>query len=391
MVNIEGLIEKVASFSSEDNSLVRLPFTDASKRANKYIGDIMDCLGLTVYRDKYGTILGHLDGELNESIVIGSHYDTVVNAGKYDGVAGILVGLFVAYYFIENNIKPRYSLDIIALNDEEGVRFTNGFLSSRAVCNILEEDDFVDKLSNVTLTTLLQSEMYGNDTITLKDRLANAVQYLEVHIEQGNILESNRNTIGIVDSIVGIKRAFIKIRGQSNHAGTTPMKGRDDSLVGACKIIASIPEITQKYENAVCTVGYVSNSPNVVNVISNYTEFSIDIRSNDAMAIEQIYKDIRAYAESLKLEVIIDISTNEKPVMMDKDIMNKLMSISNDLGYPTQLISSGAGHDAQIFAKKMKTAMIFIPSKGGVSHTPNEFSETSDIKSAAQIVIQYVK
>ena len=169
------------------------------------------------------------------------------------------------------------------------------------------------------------------------------------------------------------------------------MKGRDDSLVGACKIIASIPEITQKYENAVCTVGYVSNSPNVVNVISNYTEFSIDIRSNDAMAIEQIYKDIRAYAESLKLEVIIDISTNEKPVMMDKDIMNKLMSISNDLGYPTQLISSGAGHDAQIFAKKMKTAMIFIPSKGGVSHTPNEFSETSDIKSAAQIVIQYVK
>lgn len=234
----------------------------------KSIIDTMKSLGLEIYSDKYGTIQGHLTGKSEESMIIASHYDSVVNGGKYDGMAGIAVELAVVDYFVSNYITPKYSIDVLALNDEEGVRFNQSFLSSKVVTETVKEADIFDKETKKPLIDLIALNLYGSDKISLTATLKNAKRYMEVHIEQGMILENNNLDIGLVENIVGIKRYFITVKGSSGHAGTTPMEYRSDALVTATKLIADLQSIPNKYKDSVFTIGYMNVSPNAINVMS---------------------------------------------------------------------------------------------------------------------------
>ena len=395
---VNKFIDELSRYSSGSEGVTRLPFTQESSEAFNYIKKTMTDLGLSVFTDKYGTVQGHLDGEIDKSIIIASHYDSVKSGGKYDGVLGIAVGLAVADYFLTNKIKPKFGINILALNDEEGVRFNKGFLSSKAITDTLNINDIRDKESGETLEKLLKYNLYGNDEITLSTTLSDAIKFIEVHIEQGFQLEGLLKDIGIVDNIVGIKRFHVTVCGFSGHAGTTPMEYRSDALVAACKIITDLQNVPQAYEDLVLTVGYMSVSPNAINVIPGSVHFSIDVRSANQKDLDEAEKWIK--------HICLNNSATNFPsnnsVMFERNVDLGVTSLSKKLGNALEEVvkeftpdylhmNSGAGHDSQIFAPFMETAMLFVPSHLGISHNPKEYTEEKYINKVTGVLCEFFK
>ncbi len=395
--NMEEFLENLGKWSEEGPGVTRLPFTEASRGAWEYICQTMEELGLTVKTDAYGTILGHLEGERPESVVMGSHYDSVVQGGSYDGAVGIAVGLGVAAYFTKQGKKPPVSLDILAANDEEGVTFANGFLSSKCVCGLLNEDDFQNPNTGKTLKQCLEEGWYegsgrGKDDIRLATGLSHGAWYIEPHIEQGGILWENETTIGIVSHIVGITRLYVTVPGISNHAGTTPMSSRQDALVISSRIISRIPELALKYKGAVATVGQIECSPNVINVIASRVSFTVDIRSASDEDRRRLAKDIRELSLlecGGKAEIAQGLDVAAVP--MNPEMTARMEGICREKNISYQIMPSGAGHDAQIFAGFLDTAMLFVPSRDGISHSPEEYTRAGDIELAAEILVSYLE
>lgn len=392
-MNLENFIQYIAKFSDQSyEGVTRLPFTKESQQAFLSIMDTMKSLGLEVYSDKYGTIQGHFTGKSEESIIIASHYDSVVNGGKYDGMVGVAVGLAVVDYFVSNHIVPKYSIDVLALNDEEGVRFNKGFLSSKVVTETLQEVDVFDKETKTPLIDLVALNLYGSDTISLTTTLKNAKRYIEVHIEQGMILENNNLDIGLVENIVGINRYFITVKGSSGHAGTTPMEYRSDALVSATKLITDLQAIPKKYKDCVFTVGYMNVSPNAINVIPDTVVFSIDTRSPNIEDLKQIEKDIKQICnQNSNHSISIQRTTNIKPISLLNEQTTELKKSIENCSISYMPINSGAGHDSQIFSEFMPTSMLFVPSHLGYSHRPDEYTDIKYIEKSVEILCDFLK
>lgn len=377
-MNITTFIEKMSNFSASSEGVTRLPFTSASQQAFEYIKTVMESIGLKVYADKYGTLQGHLQCRSNKSIILASHYDSVPCGGKYDGVGGIATALAVADYFISHSLIPKFSIDILALNDEEGVRFNQGFLSSKAIVEDLDISNIYDKDTRESLENLLALQYYGTDTITLSTTLKDAFGYIETHIEQGDVLERNLASIGLVNGIVGIKRYYVTILGTSGHAGTIPMDHRADALVRACKIINDLNELVSHYDNAVLTVGSLTVSPNVINVIPNKVVFSIDLRTSNQSDLEKLDRELYRICNYEEFpQSRLSKNTDIYPISLQNAQTKELEFIleSNNMRYMS--IQSGAGHDAQIFAPYLLASMLFVPSHLGLSHCPQEFTKSS--------------
>ncbi|QHI73106.1 M20 family metallo-hydrolase [Aminipila terrae] len=397
---IGKLIEDISQFGRETSGgVTRLPFSKESYAAQKYLVDYMNNLGLNGQVDSYGTVWGHLEGKVKESIIISSHYDTVPNGGKYDGIVGIIVGLEVARYYVERNEKPYYSIDILAMNDEEGVRFSQGFLSSHGVCG-LETDQLLEETRDIntgeTLKNIITNGIHGDAGVISKERqLANVKRTIEVHVEQGTVLESADCPIGLVHSIVGLNYYYFTIKGEANHAGGTSMNSRKDALVTACKIISQIPEIAMKYPEAVATVGKLDVLPNAANVIPGEVNFSVDMRTC-------IDKDLKALGEDVERLVKIEVEKNpgityevtygtiDNPAHMNEKMLKDLEAIVIEQGLKYLKLSSKAGHDSQILSDYFKSAMLFVPSKNGVSHSPLEYTDTKYIENAVKVLVKYV-
>lgn len=389
-------IEELSKCSAAGSGVTRAPFTEESRQGWEYICQTMEDIGLAVKTDVYGTVLGHLDGQQKERVMIGSHYDTVVQGGKYDGVAGIAIGLAVAAYFVENGIKPAYSLDILATNDEEGGTFTNGFLSSKYMCGMLQEEECKNAMSGKTLKEFLAEKWYikdgrGNDDLRLATTGRDVVRYIEPHIEQGGILWDHQEQIGIVKHIVGITRLYVTVNGISNHAGTTLMDNRKDAMVAASRIICSIPELVSPYQGAVATVGQISCIPNSSNVIPGEVKFSVDIRSANNHDMEMLANDIRDLVarESIVGFEIVQ-GEPELAIPMNPELVKQMEDICKKQGVTHRVMNSGAGHDAQLFATKLDTVMLFVPSKDGISHSPEEFTRIEDMEQAVKILVDFL-
>ncbi|HBG13070.1 MAG TPA: Zn-dependent hydrolase [Clostridium sp.] len=389
-------IEELSKFSAEGPGVTRVPFTKESRQGWEYICQTMEDIGLIVKTDAYGTVLGHLDGQKKESVIIGSHYDSVVQGGKYDGVAGIAIGLAVAAYFVRNGINPVYSLDILATNDEEGGTFTNGFLSSKYMCGMLQEEECKSAMTGKTLKEFLAEQWYtksgkGTDDLRLETALKDVVQYIEPHIEQGGILWDSQEQIGIVKHIVGITRLYVTVSGVSNHTGTTSMDKRKDAMVAASQMICSIPNLVRPYQGAVATVGQISCNPNSSNVIPGQVKFSVDIRSANNDDMENLAKDIREMVmrESIHGFDIVQWEP-ELAIPMNNELVKRMEKICKKQGISYRIMNSGAGHDAQLFARKLDTVMLFVPSENGISHNPEEFTRTEDMEQAVKILVSYL-
>lgn len=393
---IEQHIELLSHFTATPGvGVTRLTYSKEDLFARNYIKDRMQEYGLTVSEDGFGNIFGRLEGTIPDapSVIVGSHFDSVPSGGAYDGTAGVVIGLEVAALFQENNCKPAYPLEIIALVEEEGSRYGGGLMGSRGMMGLLTAEEFkglADKDGVLAEEAMIS---IGLDPSKEKLRDPKTIKaFLELHIEQGPILEEKTIPIGIVEAIVGLTQLEVTIQGRAGHAGTTPMNRRSDALVAAAQIIATLPQLALEEGNGtVITTGQLHVFPNGSNVIPDKVVFSVDIRSGKEQHMQNAVRKVEELIASKEANGIL--TSNEQllyisPKEMDEQIQSIFKETSDKLNIPYCSINSGAGHDAMVFSDFTACGMVFIPSKDGLSHCPEEWSDASHLVNGADILFQ---
>ena len=392
---MQDRIEALGRFSSSDGpGVTRLPFTDEYREAVLYLKKEMSDIGLKVKEDASGAVIGRLEGARKQAVVIGSHLDTVENGGRFDGQAGIVCGLAAIELLMQDKaVPPPYSVEIIATNDEEGVRFSSGFFSSKAMTGDWTMKEFYRQTDRNGISLYDAMLQYGLDperVLHCKRPKEEVLCFIEPHIEQGRVLEEHKKEIGIVSGIVGIHRMMVTISGRPDHAGTTPMHMRRDAVNASAKVISMLEDIANHYEDMVITCGFISASPNVINTIAGEAHFSIDMRSLKEEDLKQAFSDImevlRLVAEKTKTGYAVGDTLYQKPLLMDKTLSSYLEELCCSNGYSWERIKSGAGHDSLVIGRRWPAAMIFLPSAGGRSHCPEEFTDYESLAKAAVLL-----
>lgn len=396
---IEAHIENLRQFTATPGEgVTRLTYSVEDLKARNYIKEQMTAYGLTVSEDGFGNIFGKLNGMLEDapSVLIGSHFDSVPNGGAYDGTAGVVVALEVAAMFQAQNLTPTYPLEVVAMIEEEGGRFQGGLMGSRAMLGVLSAEDFAAQTDVAGITTIEAMEAIGLNPLNAKPRPVETIKaFLELHIEQGPILEEKEISIGVVESIVGLCQLELTIQGQAGHAGTTPMNRRKDALVAAAKIIAELPNIAvNESHHTVITTGRLQLYPNGANVIPEKVVFSVDIRSNEEVHVKNAVEQVKA---CILREHKNGISTNIAQLMyispkeLNHEIRDLFKQTSEKLAIPYCSMHSGAGHDAMVLSDFTASGMIFVPSKDGLSHCPEEYTKTEDFVKGTNILFEVTK
>jgi beta-ureidopropionase / N-carbamoyl-L-amino-acid hydrolase len=376
-----------------DGGVDRVAFSDADVAGRKHMIELMKTAGLEVYVDPAGNIIGKRAGKnaALAPIIFGSHIDSVPGGGNYDGDVGVIGALEVINLLNSSNIITNHPLEMVIFTAEEssmiGSRAFTGDLSQRSL------DDFTTPGS--TRTDGL--DRIGGDHTKLKQakRTTPVHAFVELHIEQGGILEQKKLNIGIVEGIVGISTWPVKVEGFANHAGTTPMPGRKDALVAASKLIIAINDRSTNMEGRqVATVGQIEAFPGASNVIPGTVEFSLQIRDLDADKIQHLFEVIQQEAkmveEAMDVKITFGPSGVPAPALTDTRLRNLIEQSTKDLGLTFQHMQSGAGHDAQHMAHFTPTGMIFVPSRGGISHSPKEYTSPQDMANGANVLLHTI-
>jgi len=398
--NIEKRINELALFSDDSEYISRVFGTEGFTKCRDKIESWMREAGLQTYSDNMGNVRGKLLSEKKDAktFVIGSHYDTVINAGKYDGVLGVLAGLDIMEKLIEEKIQIPFNIELIAFSDAEGVRFNNSFLGSKTVAgnfttSLLERKD--DKGN--TLEQVLQNLEYDSAKL-LKDAIPAKkwIGYYEIHIEQGPVLYKNNIAAGIVTSISGQKRVSIEFTGIAGHAGTMPMKMRADALCAAAEFILAVEKLaSSKKSNLIATVGKLGIQHPAGNVIPAKVLCSLDFRSTNKKKLSKAYEDLNELCEEIcnKRKIYFEwkLIQETNPVTCD-DRLNKFLKKSiKEIKSEVIEIESGAGHDAIVIAQVAPVSMLFVRCFKGISHNPLEKVEIKDIASVLEISDNFIK
>ncbi|TDL91718.1 Zn-dependent hydrolase [Vibrio vulnificus] len=396
---IEKQINDLNEFTSTPGEgTTRLTYSKEDLLTRNYIKNKMKEHGMKVQEDGCGNIFGKLEGTLKDapSVLLGSHFDSVPNGGAYDGPAGVIVALEVAALFAKNQLTPKYPLEIVALIEEEGARFGGGLMGSRGIVGTLSEESFKNLRDKDGIKTIEAMTKIGLDPSLPKRRNPNSIKaFLELHIEQGPILEEKNIPIGVVEAIVGLTQFEVTIEGKAGHAGTTPMDRRTDALVAAAQIISQLPSFAiEEGEGTVITTGRLHVLPNGANVIPNKVVFSVDIRSSKEEHINNVIKRMKELIESYQ-EQGIHTTAEQLLYMPPKVLSNEIKALlkdkSSDLEIPYCSINSGAGHDAMVFSDVTDVGMLFVPSKAGLSHCPEEWSDARHLANGVQIFYEVAK
>jgi len=384
---VSNLIEELSEYGkTENNGITRTLYSDIWMDTQKFLESDMTKRGFETRFDEVGNLYGTVKGteQAAETIMVGSHIDTVISGGRLDGQLGIVSGIIAIEKLVEEFGLPKKNLEVVSMAEEEGSRFPYTFWGSKNIVGKVSKVE-VEKLVDHDGITFIEAmkgkgfDFKNEDTVIRDDIKA----YLELHIEQGGVLEKEGKSIGLVNSIVGQKRFLIEVEGESNHAGTTPMSYRRDSLHGAARMIDSIIELSKEYgDPLVATVGRLDVIPNTSNVVPGKVTFSVDTRHTNNEVVSEFINEFKAsielIAKNMNLKIKVDQYMDGYPVPMDDELINKMEKIclSKELDY--KIMHSGAGHDAQIFAPKIPTALIFVPSRKGISHSYLEFTDPED-------------
>jgi N-carbamoyl-L-amino-acid hydrolase len=385
-------LNRLAEFGKNPQGGVsRVAYSEADRRGREYVFGLMQQAKLEVSIDAAGNIIGHRASNLNNlpPILFGSHIDSVPEGGNFDGVVGSLSAIEVAQTLAENNIVTRHPLEVVIFQNEEG-----GLIGSRAMDGELTEKE-LDLVSRSGKTIREGIKFLGGDPAklsTVKRNRGDIAAYLELHIEQGGILENEKIDIGIVEGIVGINWWDVTIEGFANHAGTTAMNNRQDALLAAAKFIEAVNRVvTSVPGRQVGTVGRIQALPGAPNVIPGKVILSLELRDLDAAKIEMLYQKIRTEADRIATANKVKFDFKEInvniPAPTDPRIRALIDQSAKELGLSTKQMPSGAGHDAQDMARLAPVGMIFIPSVGGISHSPKEFSRPADIANGANVLL----
>ena len=393
---LEQSIMELAQFGiDEKGETHRVAFSEADLEARAWMVKQMQESGLSVHIDFAGNIIGKRAGKDPElsAIGFGSHIDAVPNGGNYDGCVGSMGALEVMRTLEENNIQTRHPLEMIVFSNEEG-----GVMGSRALVGELRPEAL--EVVNSTGYSMGEGiQRIGGDTTRLKEvvRSKNSMKaFLELHIEQGANLETEGLDIGIVEGIVGLQWWDVRIKGFANHAGTTPMEMRQDALLSGAKFIIAVNEITRSHEGTqVGTVGRIKALPGAPNVIPGEVVLSLEIRDLSEEKIQMLYGKMVEAATRIGEEMGTEFSfhtldATAQPANMDSDIKGYIEAACKDLGYSFRHMPSGAGHDAQDMARITPTGMVFVPSQGGISHSPKEYTSAEDMAQGTNVLLQAI-
>ena len=395
--NIIKALDALQEFTATPGcGVTRFPYTTEAREACAYLKERMEAVGLAVRLDNSGAVIGRLEGKSPATIMIGSHFDSVKHGGAYDGVAGVVCAIEVARLLKESGTELGYSLEVIATNDEEGARFNVGLFTGKVLLGQLTSEDLKAQVDADGVSVYQAMAAYGLKPEEIAEHKRDDIKaFIEIHIEQGPVLEAEHKEIGIVDVIVGIKRARIRINGRADHAGTMPMHMRKDALEQATKVISKIGDRARLFRNCVATVGYLQVEPNVMNIIPQSVTFVVDIRGVDEETIMTQYYSLLADLDKMSLESGLTYDVENllyaEPVRMDEEIKCHFETSCIERQYDYMHLPSGAGHDAQIFGAQLPAAMLFVPSAEGRSHCPEEKSEAKDLAKAVLVAYDAVQ
>lgn len=379
----------------EQGGITRWPYTEADMEAKNWLINEMKKAGLTVKEDYVGNIIGIYNpmNSYEAPVLSGSHYDTVKNGGIFDGCLGILSALEAAETFKENHVELKRPFYVIAYKDEEGDRFRHGMIGSKAITGKLVEDD-LKVLDEDRISISEAMKVYGYDPDKAFECKIDPIHAsVELHIEQGKVLEQNHCNVGIVEGIPYHKTYEITIRGCSGHAGATPMIDRTDPVLAMSEWIQKITELTSSYPNTVATIGIINTYPGSVNVICDHVTFTLDIRSLKLEIIEQCLMEIKETEYELNTKgFIIEYVLKHYLVGVDCDEEHKklLDRIMTEKNIAHMHLVSGAGHDSQNFKDVCPCSMIFVRSKDGYSHRKEEYSSKNDCTYGAEVLMTMI-
>jgi beta-ureidopropionase / N-carbamoyl-L-amino-acid hydrolase len=398
LINGERLkneLERFANFGRTDNNgVTRLSLSEEDRLARDFFQTCCEELGLTVKVDDMGCMYATLEGAENKPpILIGSHLDSVKKGGRFDGVLGVLAGLEVVRTLVENNIKPRIPITLVNFTNEEGARFEPSMMASGVLSGKFDKDSMLKKkdTTGITFEEALKAIGYEGE---VENRLKEGAAFLELHIEQGPILEKEALSIGVVECVVGMACFDIEITGESDHAGTTPMNMRKDALFAANNLINEIRRVLGPLdEELVYTIGRVNVYPSIHTVIPNKVVFSLEARHKNP-EIVRTFKEFVENLPNLDLNEGCEVKTTKlwerDTVWFNTEIVNQLEKSAQSLGYSNKRMVSGAGHDAQFIASIVPSAMLFVPSFNGKSHCEEELTSWEECEKGVNVLLDTV-
>ena len=371
-----------------DGGLSRIAYNPADQQARAWVNEQMRLLGMSVQTDAAGNSVGLYPGTVPglKPIALGSHTDTVPNGGRFDGALGALAAMACVRALHEAQVELRHPVEVINFASEEAT-MSGGTFGSRAMAGTLDTEADIHKAAWDGQPVANHLRAAGLDPTALKQAIrakGSLAAYLELHIEQGGLLESAQIPIGVVEGIVGIRRYEVIFQGYANHAGTTPMAGRQDALVMAAPFISAVPEIVTAHE-IVGTIGQLKVHPGAPNVIPGKVEISLEIRGLDEDVLDEAEVELARCAEKTGGE--FRPISRKAPTESDPRLTDALTAACDELDLPYRRMPSGAGHDAMSIAALCPQAMLFVPSRGGVSHSPDEFTEPEDCVNGARVLL----
>lgn len=380
---------------TEEGGVNRVALTDADRAGRDLLADWMREIDLEVRTDDLGTMYGRREGtEPVPPVAFGSHLDSVPNGGRFDGALGVLAGLEVMRVVHDQDIQTRHPLELVNFTNEEGVRFEPAMMASGVLAGQFAPEYVYSRKDRAGLTFSDELERIGYRGAA-EHRLRDAAAFLELHVEQGPVLEAEDYPVGIVEGIQGITWMETTFTGQADHAGPTPMSLRQDAMVAAARLIASVQEMARRIgDPAVATVGRIEAQPGVINVIPGRVIVSVDVRHPDAESLAEMEAEVRRLTEEVaaaeQVKGAVEHIWTSPPTPFDPQVIGALDATAQEQNISYHRMVSGAGHDAKYMAEIVPTAMIFARSLGGKSHCPEEETDWADIQQAARLLLHTV-
>ncbi len=389
--------DAVAGFTEEPGRITRAFLCAPMRGVHDLVGGWMRDAGMEVRLDAVGNLIGRYPAARPDApvLLIGSHLDTVPNAGRFDGVLGVVLGI-AAVGALSRKRLP-FAIDVLAFSEEEGVRYRTPYLGSLAAAGqfdprLLERTD----AAGVTLADALRG--FGLDPARVSDAAyppGRALGYLEVHIEQGPVLESLNQPLGVVEGIAGQSRLWVRFEGRAGHAGTSPMERRRDALAAAAEFVLAVERLARIKRGLRATVGQLGVNPGAVNVVPGSARLSVDFRhAHDDVrqpALASLLKQAEAIARHRRVRFVLEQEEHHSAVPADLRWTDRLADAVRAAGHPVHRMVSGAGHDAAVMASLAPMTMLFVRSPGGVSHHPDEAVRAEDVRAALDVTVRFIE
>lgn len=392
-------IDRLANCSETSPGVTRLSFTEQCEKADRLLFEWMEEAGMVVRKDEMNNLIGRYEGKNKAApvLIIGSHIDSVINGGKYDGTLGVIAAIEVIQVLKDHQEIPAHPIEVVSFCDEEGARFHTTFLGSRAMAGTLTlmdldcKDDNGVTLAEAMRTSNLIPENFQMAKVTAESLLG----YLELHIEQGPVLEQMTLPCGVVTGIAGVSRYSFIIKGIAGHAGTVPMQNRRDALTGAAEILVIIEDLAKRHAPMVATVGKLVVEPGASNVIPEIVKGTIDIRDTDQarktkfiqVMIERANEVCKQRELTCQFEKIMEVS----PVRCANLFIDYIEEALRENGILLKRLISGAGHDAMVIAPLTNIGIIFVRCEKGLSHCPEEYVSLEDIEIGTKVLLDTVR